>query len=47
MGDTLSNAEFAVLSLIAEAHRHGYEIERVIEARGSQPVISAEGGTRQ
>lgn len=30
----MTNAELAVLSLIAEAPRHGYEIEQVIEARG-------------
>ena len=29
-----SNAEIAILSLIAESPRHGYEIEQVIEARG-------------
>lgn len=31
---TITNAEFAILSLLAEAPRYGYEIERVIEARG-------------
>ena len=30
----MTNAELAILSLIAEKSRHGYEIERVIEARG-------------
>jgi DNA-binding transcriptional ArsR family regulator len=30
----MTNAELSVLSLIAEAPRHGYEIEQVIEARG-------------
>lgn len=30
----MTNAEFAVLSLIAEAPRHGYDIEQTIEARG-------------
>jgi hypothetical protein len=30
----MTNAEFAILSLIAEQPRHGYEIEQVIEARG-------------
>jgi DNA-binding PadR family transcriptional regulator len=30
----LTNAELAILSLIAEQPRHGYEIEGVIEARG-------------
>ena len=30
----MTNAELAVLSLIAERPRHGYEIEQVIEARG-------------
>jgi DNA-binding PadR family transcriptional regulator len=30
----MTNAELAILSLIAEADRHGYEIEQVIEARG-------------
>ncbi|MGD2163103.1 MAG: PadR family transcriptional regulator [Anaerolineales bacterium] len=30
----MTNAELAVLSLIAEEDRHGYEIEQVIEARG-------------
>ena len=29
-----TNAEIAILSLIAESPRHGYEIERVIEQRG-------------
>jgi DNA-binding PadR family transcriptional regulator len=29
-----TNAEIAILSLIAERSRHGYEIEQVIEARG-------------
>lgn len=29
-----TNAEIAILSLIAERPRHGYEIEQVIEARG-------------
>ena len=31
---SLTNAEFAVISLLAEAPLHGYEIERLIEARG-------------
>jgi len=30
----MTNAELAVLSLVAESPRHGYEIEQVIEARG-------------
>lgn len=30
----MTNAEFAILSLVAEASRHGYEIEQVIEMRG-------------
>jgi len=30
----MTNAELAILSLIAEAPRHGYEIEQIIEARG-------------
>ncbi|MCP4139866.1 MAG: PadR family transcriptional regulator [Chloroflexi bacterium] len=30
----MTNAELAILSLIAETPRHGYEIEQVIEARG-------------
>ena len=30
----MTNAELAILSLIAEQPRHGYEIEQVIEARG-------------
>jgi DNA-binding PadR family transcriptional regulator len=30
----MTNAELAILSLIAEADRHGYEIEQVIETRG-------------
>jgi DNA-binding PadR family transcriptional regulator len=30
----MTNAEFAILSLIAENPRHGYEIEQVIETRG-------------
>jgi DNA-binding PadR family transcriptional regulator len=30
----MTNAELAILSLIAEADRHGYEIEQIIEARG-------------
>jgi DNA-binding PadR family transcriptional regulator len=30
----LTNAELAVLSLVAEEDRHGYEIESVIEERG-------------
>ena len=29
----MTNAELAILSLIAEAPRHGYEIEQIIEAR--------------
>ena len=31
---TMTNAELAILSLVAEQPRHGYEIERVIEERG-------------
>ena len=31
---TLTNAELAILSLISEKPRHGYEIEGVIEERG-------------
>jgi DNA-binding PadR family transcriptional regulator len=30
----LTNAEFAILSLIAERPSHGYELEQIIEARG-------------
>ncbi len=30
----MTNAELAILSLIAETPRHGYEIEQVIETRG-------------
>jgi DNA-binding PadR family transcriptional regulator len=30
----MTNAELAILSLIAEKPHHGYEIERVIDARG-------------
>ena len=30
----MTNAELAILSLIAEIPRHGYEIEQTIEARG-------------
>ncbi len=30
----MTNAEFAILSLIAEHPRHGYEIEQLIQARG-------------
>ncbi len=30
----MTNAELAILSLIAETSRHGYEIEQVIEERG-------------
>ena len=30
----MTNAELAILSLTAEAPRHGYEIEQIIEARG-------------
>ena len=30
----MTNAELAILSLIAEAPRHGYEIEQTIEVRG-------------
>jgi len=30
----MTNAELAILGLIAEQPRHGYEIEQVIEARG-------------
>ena len=30
----MTNAELAILSLIAETPRHGYEIEQIIEARG-------------
>ena len=30
----LTNAELAILSLVAEQPRHGYEIEQVIEERG-------------
>jgi DNA-binding PadR family transcriptional regulator len=30
----MTNAELAILSLIAERPRHGYEIEQIIEARG-------------
>ncbi len=30
----MTNAELSILSLVAEAPRHGYEIEQVIEERG-------------
>lgn len=30
----MTNAQLAILSLVAEQPRHGYEIEQVIEARG-------------
>jgi DNA-binding transcriptional ArsR family regulator len=30
----MTNAELAILSLVAERPRHGYDIEQVIEARG-------------
>ena len=30
----MTNAELAILSLVAEEPRHGYDIEQVIEARG-------------
>ncbi|MBT3714354.1 MAG: PadR family transcriptional regulator [Anaerolineae bacterium] len=30
----MTNAELAILSLVAEAPRHGYEIEQIIEERG-------------
>ena len=30
----MTNAELAILSLVAEAPRHGYEIEQIIEVRG-------------
>ncbi len=30
----MTNAELAILSLIAEVPRHGYEIEQIIETRG-------------
>ena len=30
----MTNAELAILSLVAEQPRHGYEIENVIEQRG-------------
>jgi DNA-binding PadR family transcriptional regulator len=30
----MTNAELAILSLIAEQPRHGYDVEQVIEARG-------------
>ena len=30
----MTNAEFAILSLIFELPRHGYEIEKTIEKRG-------------
>ena len=30
----MTNAELAILSLVAQQPRHGYEIEQVIEARG-------------
>ena len=30
----MTSAEFAILSLIAESPRHGYEIEHIIEERG-------------
>ena len=30
----MTNAELAILSLVAETQRHGYEIEQIIEIRG-------------
>lgn len=30
----MTNAELAILSLVSETHRHGYEIEQIIEERG-------------
>ena len=30
----MTNAELAILSLVGESPRHGYEIEQIIEARG-------------
>ena len=30
----MTNAELAIISLIAEQPRHGYDIEQIIEARG-------------
>ena len=33
LGEPLSNAELAILSLIHEAPRHGYELEQLIQAR--------------
>ena len=30
----MTNAELAILSLVVETPRHGYEIEQVIEERG-------------
>jgi DNA-binding PadR family transcriptional regulator len=32
--ENMTNAELAILSLVAEQPRHGYEIEQVIEERG-------------
>ena len=34
MATEISDAEFALLSLLGEAPRHGYELEALIEARG-------------
>jgi DNA-binding PadR family transcriptional regulator len=31
---TMTNAELAILTLVAEAPRHGYEIEQIIQERG-------------
>ncbi|MEX2144087.1 MAG: PadR family transcriptional regulator, partial [Anaerolineales bacterium] len=30
----MTNAELAILGLVVEAPRHGYEIEQLIESRG-------------
>lgn len=34
MSDALTDGELTVLGLLAEAPRHGYELDRVIEQRG-------------
>lgn len=39
MKDELSSAELAILGLLAQAPRHGYEIERLIEERGLREWI--------
>ena len=37
--NSITNAELAILGLIVEQPRHGYEIEQVIEALEADPDI--------